>query len=92
MPLPVPDLKHPWGSLNCDSCPGFCAGHFLTPEEALKSNDPCMSLPPSYILKEFLSTNPQPTEEMMEDVARRTLLPVSEVEIWLNHLRTIKNN
>lgn len=29
---------------------------------------------------------------MTEDVARRTLLPVNEVEMWLNHLRTIENN
>ena len=71
----MPDLKRPWGSVDCESCPGFCAGHFLTPEEALKSNYSCMSLPPSRILKDFLSTNPQPSEEMI-DVARRALLPV----------------
>ena len=62
----------------------------MTPEEALKSSDPYMSMPPSRIFKDFLSTNPQPSEEMV-DVAR-TLLPVSEVEIWLNHLQIIENN
>ena len=43
-----------------------------------------------YVHATFTYTNPQPSEEMV-DVAR-TLLPVSEVEIWLNHLRTIENN
>lgn len=60
MPLPVPDLKRPLGGggLDCDYCLGFCTGHFLIPEEALESNDPCMSMAPSRILKDFLSTNP----------------------------------
>ena len=92
IPLPVPDPKRPWGSLNCDSCTGFCSGHFLYPEDALKSNDPCMSQPPSHLLKDFLSNNPEPTEEMIKNIAKETLLPVEEVKMWLDHLRTIDNN
>ena len=50
-----------------------------------------MSKPPSCLLKEFLSSNPEPTE-MVKEIAKGTLLPVSEVEISLSHLRTTDTN
>ena len=43
IPIPIPDLKRPWGCSKCDSCTGFCSGHFLSPEEAVTSSDPPMS-------------------------------------------------
>ena len=66
--------------------------HFLSPEEALTSDDPPMSIPPSRLLKEFFSSNPEPTEDMVKYIAKSTLLPVNEVDIWLSHLQTVDNN
>ena len=31
IPLPVQDPSRPWGGQNCDTCKGFCAGHYSTP-------------------------------------------------------------
>ena len=28
LPLPVLDLNRPWGNLSCNTCQGFCAGHY----------------------------------------------------------------
>ena len=35
-PLPIPDTTRPWGA-DCNVCTGFCAGHYLKPEDAWKS-------------------------------------------------------
>ena len=52
IPLPVPDPDCGWGSSSCETCSGFCAGHFLTPEEALQSTLTPMAQPPSTLLKQ----------------------------------------
>ena len=92
IPSPIPDLNQPWGSQTCMSCTRFCSGYYLSPEDTLKSSDPCMAQPPSHELKEFGSSQPEPTENIIEDIARKTFLPVSEVKIWLDHLKTIERN
>ena len=50
-----------------------------------------MVKPPSVILKEFFSSlqGSTPTEAM---VHQKTLLPVAEVELWLEHLKTVETN
>ncbi len=53
IPLPVPDPAQPWGGDNCQKCSGFCAGHFLKPEEVVKSGATPMKQPPSGVLKDF---------------------------------------
>ena len=53
IPMPVPDPNHPWSNSSCDKCDGFCCGHFLNPEDALKSDVAPMVQPPSAILKDF---------------------------------------
>ena len=50
-----------------------------------------MNQPPSHLLKEFLS-HPEPTEELFTSIARKTLLPIEEVKMWLNHLKTVEIN
>ena len=87
IPLLVPDPAYPWGG-------DFCAGHFLKPEGALKSDYIPMTKPPSIILKDFYQSQARtdPSAEDIESVAKKTLLPVSEVRIWLDHLKTIDNN
>ena len=94
IPLPVPDPARSWGSLNCEKCKGFCAGHFLNPEAAFSSRTSAMIQPPSASLKEFHSSlkGAVPEPSQLEVIARKTMLPVCEVNIWLDHLTMIANN
>ena len=93
IPLPIPDPTQPWGSISCVKCSGFCAGHFLKPEEALHSNHAPMKEPPSMILKKFFQENgAKPSENLLEGVAKKTLLPINEVLLWLDHLKTVDDN
>lgn len=94
IPLPVPDPAHPWGGDSCGKCTGFCSGHFLMPEETLKSDASPMSLPPSTVLKDFYSKlgGTNPTDATLEAIAKKILLPLNEVCMWLEHLRTVDEN
>ena len=61
-------------------CSGFCAGHYLEPEEViaqLNSDNPCVnSDPPSIQLKEFFErVGPEPTDDELEEIAANCLLP-----------------
>ena len=56
VPVPIPDPRRPWGG-DCNDCAGFCAGHFLRPEEHKDYVEEfgvggCMFKPPSVIFKE----------------------------------------
>lgn len=95
LPLPVLDPKRPWGSTECISRSGFCAGHYLEPEEViaqLKSDNPSVNIdPPSIQLKEFF-VGPEPTDGELEEIAANCLLPKDDVVMWLQHLKTIQEN
>jgi len=87
--LPVPDPKRPWGDTNCPDCKGTCTGHYLKPEEILGSSHQTFSpLPSVEIQKSFKQSNSLDTT----DLARRTLLPVEEVNMWVIHLETVTEN
>ena len=95
-PLPIPDPSCEWGSVNCLRC-GInkpCYGHFLTPELALQSaSTSAMAKPPSQIIKEaFTELNGELRDEDIRRLSRTTLLPPEEVEMWIEHLTTIKRN
>ena len=94
LPFPIPDPMQPWGNTLCKKCTGFCAGHFLKPEEALESGFAPMTMPPSSVLKDFYSSlqGQDPTDEQVEKIAKQTLLPVEEVVMWLNHLKAVDSN
>ena len=94
IPMPIPDPECAWGNDSCSKCNGFCAGHYLKPDQTLTSDLPSMSLPPSSLLKEFhLSLHGKdPTECMLKDVAKKCMLTINEVEIWLKHLSTVDTN
>ena len=51
-------------------------------------------IPPSHTLKEFYLSlkGSTPTGTAIEEIAKKTLLPVSEVTIWLDHLKTVDMN
>lgn len=94
VPLPVPDPDRPWGNVHCEKCTGFCSGHYLPPEKTFDLPQTSMSLPPSTILKNFFTTlaGHEPSQSMLEDIAKQTLLPVGEIVMWLDHLKTVSDN
>ena len=50
-PGPTPDPKRPFGNPNCEDCNGFCAGHYLKPDQLMSSvNIPVEPIPPSQVL------------------------------------------
>ena len=95
--LPVPDPKQPWGSTDCATCSGFCAGHYLEPEAVIGQLDaanPLSSIePPSNQLKElFTRSGAEPTDSELKEIASNCLLPENDVRMWLQHLNTISEN
>ena len=94
LPLPVPDVMRPWGSLECAECKGKCYGHFLKPKDALVSSSLPMSKPPSAILDGFYKNlkGGSPSESELNEVAKQTLLSPDEVKIWIAHLDDVARN
>ena len=95
LPLPVPDPERPWGSNSCSSCTGFCSGHYktllvdVTDSHAVSA----VAKPPSATLKQLFSSNKgKVSDEMVENAAKKVLLPPNECQIWLNHLQTVTEN
>ncbi len=81
--MPHIDPERPWGKENCKDCKGICNGHYV------ESSDGSYALPPSATLqKAFNSTSTLEPEQLAEAVC----LPEAEVEIWLKHLQTVKDN
>jgi hypothetical protein len=76
-------------------CPGICTGHYLKPEEHLAhfrahGKTGMESKPPSVVIREALnqaqSINHMLTDQEIVELARKTLLSVNEVSMWLDHL------
>ncbi|XP_072163624.1 uncharacterized protein [Diadema setosum] len=90
IPLPVPDPGQPWGG-NCTTCSGDCSGHYIHYPNNMNGS-PCQ--PPRDVLEEAFKTLRRPSGEVNEedilDLARQTLLPVREVQMWLEHLESMK--
>lgn len=63
----------------------------VTPEKMFQSNNTPMIRPPSVMLKDFFASlqGSKPTDEMLQTIAEETLLPITEVQLWLEHLNTI---
>ena len=92
--LPVPDPTRPFGDPNCKTCKDSCSGHFLQPEQLITTPNLESIAPPSHTLKEFYLSlkGAEPTEDMLTALAQRTLLAVSEVTLWLDHLKSVEAN
>ena len=99
-PLPIPDTTRPWGA-DCNVCTGFCAGHYLKPEDAWKSYQEkgesiCQIDPPSLTLQKLFTANVKKNldllkdENALRDIAKQVLLTPSEVTMWIEHLKAIK--
>lgn len=88
IPVPVVDPARPWGGSSCTECNGHCSGHYLKPEESLISfSEP--SEPPSCVIQRAVKAN---TANNVEELAREVLLPTEEVQLWIQHLKTVASN
>ena len=83
LPMPKIVLSRPWGLPDCDKCKGFCNGHYI---ESFKND---FTQPPSVLLSEAFKSDTNPNPVLL---AQKVCLPIAEVEIWLNHLQTVKEN
>lgn len=93
VPLPTPDPSRPWGGSGCSKCNGFCAGHYMMPQETISACcDPVE--PPSSTMKQFYKKlkGKEPSDSDLEGVARKCLLPIEDVSLWLDHLKTVDEN
>ena len=92
LPLPVPDPARNQGREDCSSCGKFCSGHYKTEFIDTRTLSSEVS-PPLTLLKKLFSQNVSCTDEdSVVTIARNTLLPVSDVNLWLDHLRTVSEN
>ena len=90
LPLPVVDTTRPWGNLGCPTCSQLCCGHYLKPNEAYKQQHSVTTAqPPSQILYEEHKCNPRRSNA---DIAKAILLSTDDVELWFEHLTTVKEN
>lgn len=90
LPLPVPDKNHSCG-MECETC-SVCHGHYMDPKGCICKQILCV---PSSIfsLYDFFSNQKGLlTENEIEVISCKVLLPPSEVKIWLDHLRAVQRN
>lgn len=94
LPLPVVDESRPWGNSNCSECTGTCNAHYLKPTELMQSTVNKFASSPSTVIQDFSTklNGVTPSEEQVLEIARQTLLPVSEVNIWLAHIQEVSDN
>lgn len=85
--LPIPDPSQPFCEPNCKCCLETWSGHFLLPEKVFQPKEN-----PSYDTTSISSTQAQVPTPVMQCIAKKTLLPVSEVTLWLEHLQTVDHN
>ena len=92
LPIPIPDPARPWGSTNCSQCDGVCYGHFMEPEIAMSPLQ-TMLKPPSTVIREaFESKKDFPSESDIQKIAKAVLLSPDEVNMWCEHLHTVREN
>lgn len=93
LPIPVPDPERHWGRSNCLECCGLCNGHYMKPENLATADDEGTAgeAPPSAIIREFFFKK-SPMDCDITELAKRVLLPICEIEIWLEHLKEVQHN
>ena len=97
IPLPIPDPTRPWGGN--EKCTSGCHGHFMSPAECLEhirknGHKDCMLNPPSEVIKKSFDLSRKRKTALsaaqINDLAKQTLLPESDVSFWLQHLKGIE--
>lgn len=93
VPLPIPDPGQPFGNDSCVQCKGVCSGHYLKPSENFDNMQSNMAKPPSLVISEkHKACGNNMSEKEIENLAKKVLLPVNEVKIWLEHLEEVSRN
>ena len=98
LPLPLPDPERPWGNASCPTCKPLCTGHYKEKHYTDIFNPDALKLvarPPSMVLKEIFfrqSTDAIMTEDFIQQIAKKVLLPCGEVGMWFEHLKNINEN
>lgn len=97
-PYPVIDETRSKDGNECSTCGINCSGHYVTDLQkylVLYSEGKAIrSPPPSQIIHEFHSKNKDlnPSEVDVKQLAKTCILPMNEVEIWLDHLKQVDKN
>ena len=96
VPFLVPDSSRPWGNTSCDTCKGFCAGHYevkfvdTSDKSALGA---CIPPPSTVLKKEFAMLREYPpSEEYLENISQKVLLTPNVTRMWMDHLHTVLQN
>ena len=95
LPFPTPDPSRPYGG-ECEKCkPDTCAGHYLHPGKLLAHHETgkqiSLPVPPSQIIKSAFEETSGENIDLLA-VAQETLLPLNEVELWVDHLKQVREN
>lgn len=96
LPLPIADTDRPWENSCCDTCKGFCAGHYKVKYVDVRENSAiasCMSPPSTVLKKEFSKLKEYPpSDQYLRSIAAKVLLNPDVVRMWLDHLHTVLQN
>ena len=95
LPFPTPDPSRPYGG-ECEKCkPDNCAGHYLRPDKLLAHHESgkliSLPVPHSQIIKSAFEETSGENIDLLA-VAQETLLPLNEVELWVDHLKQVREN
>ena len=91
LPLPIADPERPYGG-KCSECKDHCFGHFMLPLQGMQASATLtFSKPPSVVLKEIFDMNKEDpiSAQVVQEAAKKVLLPPEEVLMWFHHLDTI---
>ena len=92
LPLPAVNPISTWGK-KCPTCVNECSGHYVWDPELLENKHFELAELPSKILADYFKMNNEEIkEEDLESLAQRCYLKISEVKLWLEHLKQISEN
>ena len=97
LPLPVPDINHPFNGASCNECGTQCNGHYMKYDEALarfrEDRKTDLVQPPSVVILETYNKYKSiPPRAVLLETTQATLLPEDEVAILFQHLHEKAEN
>ena len=97
VPIPTPDPNRPYGREDCSECKGKCSGHYMKPsqqwEHVSRGGNVAEATPPSDVIRmTYQQYKDIPPKDIVEHTAEKVLLPLEEVEMWFEHVKTTAEN
>lgn len=97
IPIPTPDPNRPYGRDDCSDCKGKCSGHYMKPsqlwEHVSRRGNVAEAMPPSEVIRmTYQQYKDIPPKDIVEKTAEKVLLPLEEVEMWFEHVKTTAEN